>query len=142
MKQPAVSHRRVHVFLLRLLQSVQTAEFNYPSDPIPFAVRIKTKHDDAGQMTTELQAHSKALEEHTTKTARDVAILKDKDQEYARQGQAKSKEVSIFDNTLLKRNDANNIVGRYSHSRYISSFDDGGQRHVEVNRTLGGQQGG
>ena len=48
-------------------------------------------------MTTELQAHSKALEEHTTNTARDVAILKDKDQEYARQGQAKSKEVTPLD---------------------------------------------
>lgn len=45
------------------------------------------------QMTTELQAHSKALEEQTTKSARDVAILNEKDQEYARQGQAKSKEV-------------------------------------------------
>eukprot|EP00904_Undaria_pinnatifida_P006154 jgi/Undpi1/2669/HiC_scaffold_13.g06047.m1 len=48
------------------------------------------------QMTTELQAHSKALEEHTTNTARDVAILKDKDQEYARQGQAKSKELKLL----------------------------------------------
>lgn len=45
------------------------------------------------QMTTELQAHSKALEEQTTKSARDVAILNEKDQEYARQGQVKSKEV-------------------------------------------------
>ena len=44
-------------------------------------------------MTTELQAHSKALEEQTTKSARDVAILNEKDEEYARQGQAKSKEV-------------------------------------------------
>lgn len=52
-------------------------------------------------MTTELQAHSKALEEHTTKTARDVAILKDKDQEYARQGQAKSKEVRLLNSALV-----------------------------------------
>lgn len=44
-------------------------------------------------MTTELQAHSKTLEDQTTTTARDVAILNDKDQEYARQGQAKNKEV-------------------------------------------------
>lgn len=44
------------------------------------------------QMTTELQAHSKALEDQTTNTARDVAILADKDKEYARQGQAKNKE--------------------------------------------------
>lgn len=46
------------------------------------------------QMTTELQAHSKALEDQAVSTARDVAILKDTDQEYARQGQAKTKEVS------------------------------------------------
>lgn len=46
-------------------------------------------------MTTELQAHSKALEDNTTNTARDVAILEGKDQEYARQGQAKSKEVAF-----------------------------------------------
>lgn len=45
------------------------------------------------QMTTELQAHSKALEDESTKSARDVGILKEKDEEYARQGQAKSKEV-------------------------------------------------
>ncbi|CAM9838370.1 unnamed protein product [Ectocarpus fasciculatus] len=45
------------------------------------------------QMTTELQAHSKSLEDQTTTTARDVAILNDKDQEYARQGQAKNKEL-------------------------------------------------
>ncbi|CAN0140295.1 unnamed protein product, partial [Ectocarpus sp. 4 AP-2014] len=45
------------------------------------------------QMTTELQAHSKTLEDQTTTTARDVAILNDKDQEYARQGQAKNKEL-------------------------------------------------
>lgn len=44
-------------------------------------------------MTKELEAHSKALEDQTTNTARDVAIFKDKDQEYARQGQAKNKEV-------------------------------------------------
>lgn len=47
-------------------------------------------------MTTELQAHSKALEDETTNTARDIAILNDKDQEYARQGQAKNKEVRIL----------------------------------------------
>ncbi|CAM9681580.1 unnamed protein product [Pylaiella littoralis] len=45
------------------------------------------------QMTKELEAHSKALEDQTTNTARDVAIFKDKDQEYARQGQAKNKEL-------------------------------------------------
>ncbi|CAM9750128.1 unnamed protein product, partial [Hapterophycus canaliculatus] len=45
------------------------------------------------QMTTELQAHSKALGDESSNTARDVAILKDKDQEYARQGQAKNREL-------------------------------------------------
>eukprot|EP00903_Cladosiphon_okamuranus_P009004 g8613.t1 len=48
------------------------------------------------QMTAELQAHSKALEEQTTTSARDVAILNEKDQEYARQGQAKSKELKYL----------------------------------------------
>lgn len=45
------------------------------------------------QVTAELQAHSKALEDQTTNAARDVAILNDRDKEYARQGQAKNKEV-------------------------------------------------
>lgn len=48
-------------------------------------------------MTTELQAHSKALENQTTNTARELAILTEKDQEYARQGQAKTKEVDNLD---------------------------------------------
>ncbi|CAN0053952.1 unnamed protein product, partial [Sphacelaria rigidula] len=45
------------------------------------------------QMTTELQAHSKALQDQTASTARDIAILNDKDEEYAKQGQAKTKEL-------------------------------------------------
>lgn len=45
------------------------------------------------QMTTELQAHSKTLQDQTVSTARDIAILNDKDHEYAKQGQAKTKEV-------------------------------------------------
>lgn len=45
------------------------------------------------QMTTELQAHSKALQDQTVSTARDISILNDKDHEYAKQGQAKTKEL-------------------------------------------------
>lgn len=46
-------------------------------------------------MTTELQAHSKALQDQTVSTARDISILNDKDHEYAKQGQAKTKEVNV-----------------------------------------------
>lgn len=53
-------------------------------------------------MTTELQAHSKALEDQVTIAAREVAILKEKDQEYARQGQAKAKEVNrLFSSRMI-----------------------------------------
>lgn len=45
------------------------------------------------QITTELQAHSKTLQDQGASAARDVAILKDMDKEYAKQGQAKTKEV-------------------------------------------------
>lgn len=52
-----------------------------------------TRNNTKRQVTAELQAHSKALEDQTTNAARDVAILNDRDKEYARQGQAKNKEV-------------------------------------------------